>query len=122
MVWGLCGLAALHCPATATAAAIDPLPVGVGTVQSERFYAALKGNGAACRLVILPHESHGYRCPFHTLFPCSTQGHMHTLEWTKATATGAPPTPPFVSTGTHAHPGVNCHFQLSTIDADVNLC
>ena len=30
-------------------------------LQSERFYAALKGNGAPCRLVILPHESHGYR-------------------------------------------------------------
>jgi hypothetical protein len=29
-------------------------------VQSERFYAALKGNGAQCRLVLLPLESHGY--------------------------------------------------------------
>jgi hypothetical protein len=29
-------------------------------VQSERFYAALKGNGALCRLVLLPLESHGY--------------------------------------------------------------
>lgn len=30
-------------------------------MQSERMYAALKGHGAPCRLVILPHESHGYR-------------------------------------------------------------
>lgn len=29
-------------------------------LQSERFYAALKGNGALCRLVLLPLESHGY--------------------------------------------------------------
>ena len=29
-------------------------------VQSERFYAALKGHGATTRLVLLPHESHGY--------------------------------------------------------------
>ena len=29
-------------------------------MQSERFYAALKGNGALCRLVLLPLESHGY--------------------------------------------------------------
>lgn len=32
----------------------------VFVVQSERFYAALKGNGALCRLVLLPLESHGY--------------------------------------------------------------
>ena len=29
-------------------------------LQSERFYAALKGHGATTRLVLLPHESHGY--------------------------------------------------------------
>ena len=29
--------------------------------QSERFYGALKGLGATVRLVMLPHESHGYR-------------------------------------------------------------
>jgi dipeptidyl aminopeptidase/acylaminoacyl peptidase len=29
-------------------------------IQSERFYAALKGHGATTRLVMLPHESHGY--------------------------------------------------------------
>jgi dipeptidyl aminopeptidase/acylaminoacyl peptidase len=30
-------------------------------MQSERFYQALKGHGVPSRLVILPHESHGYR-------------------------------------------------------------
>ena len=30
-------------------------------MQSERLYQALKGHGGTCRLVILPHESHGYR-------------------------------------------------------------
>ncbi|CAO2826631.1 unnamed protein product [Amaranthus hypochondriacus] len=33
---------------------------GTLTMQSERFYTALKGHGALCRLVILPYESHGY--------------------------------------------------------------
>ena len=34
---------------------------GTYPMQSERFYAALKGHGASVRLVMLPHESHGYR-------------------------------------------------------------
>lgn len=34
---------------------------GTNVIQSERFFAALKGNGAEVKLVILPHESHGYR-------------------------------------------------------------
>lgn len=29
-------------------------------LQSDRFFTALKGHGALCRLVILPYESHGY--------------------------------------------------------------
>ncbi|MDR0659507.1 MAG: prolyl oligopeptidase family serine peptidase [Prevotellaceae bacterium] len=33
---------------------------GTFTVQSERFYAALKGNGGTARLVSLPYESHDY--------------------------------------------------------------
>jgi dipeptidyl aminopeptidase/acylaminoacyl peptidase len=33
---------------------------GTFPVQSERFYAALKGNGATVRLVFLPLEAHGY--------------------------------------------------------------
>jgi len=34
---------------------------GTYPMQSERMYGALKGHGATARLVILPHESHGYR-------------------------------------------------------------
>ncbi len=34
---------------------------GTFPMQSERFYGALKGHGAMVRLVMLPHESHGYR-------------------------------------------------------------
>ena len=34
---------------------------GTFPMQSERFYSALKGLGGTARLVMLPHESHGYR-------------------------------------------------------------
>lgn len=33
---------------------------GTFPVQSERMYAAVKGHGGTARLVMLPHESHGY--------------------------------------------------------------
>ena len=33
---------------------------GTFPIQSERYYAALKGHGAVTRLVLLPFESHGY--------------------------------------------------------------
>jgi len=44
---------------------------GTFPIQSERFFAALKGHGATSRLVMLPHESHGYRARqsvLHTLW------------------------------------------------------
>ena len=34
---------------------------GTFPMQSERYYNALKGHGKTARLVMLPHESHGYR-------------------------------------------------------------
>ena len=34
---------------------------GTHTMQSERLYQAIKGTGGTARLVLLPHESHGYR-------------------------------------------------------------
>ena len=34
---------------------------GTYPLQSERFFAALKGHGATVKLVMLPNESHGYR-------------------------------------------------------------
>ena len=33
---------------------------GTFPVQSERMYQAIRGNGGIVRLVMLPHESHGY--------------------------------------------------------------
>jgi len=33
---------------------------GTFPIQSERMYQAMKGNGATVRLVMLPHEAHGY--------------------------------------------------------------
>ncbi len=44
---------------------------GTFPVQSERFYAALKGNGGNVRYVVLPLEAHGYRAResvLHTLW------------------------------------------------------
>jgi len=44
---------------------------GTFPVQSERFYAALKGAGATVRYVVLPNEAHGYRAresTMHTLW------------------------------------------------------
>jgi dipeptidyl aminopeptidase/acylaminoacyl peptidase len=46
---------------------------GTFPLQSERFYDALRGHGATARLVMLPHESHGYRARESVL-------HMH-WEW-----------------------------------------
>jgi dipeptidyl aminopeptidase/acylaminoacyl peptidase len=34
---------------------------GTFTIQSERMFQAIKGNGGTARLVLLPHEAHGYR-------------------------------------------------------------
>jgi dipeptidyl aminopeptidase/acylaminoacyl peptidase len=34
---------------------------GTFPIQSERLFAAIRGNGGTARLVMLPHESHGYR-------------------------------------------------------------
>jgi dipeptidyl aminopeptidase/acylaminoacyl peptidase len=33
---------------------------GTFPLQSERMYQAVRGNGGTVRLVLLPHESHGY--------------------------------------------------------------
>ena len=44
---------------------------GTFPIQSERMYAAIRGNGGTVRLVTLPHESHGYvarESVEHTLF------------------------------------------------------
>ncbi len=52
---------------------IDDNNAGTYPMQSERYYDALRGHGATVRLVMLPHESHGYRARESVL-------HMH-WEW-----------------------------------------
>ena len=49
---------------------------GTFPLQSKRLYQAVKGNGGTVRLVMLPHESHGYRARQSVLH---TQAEM--LEW-----------------------------------------
>ncbi len=58
---------------------------GTFPVQSERFYAALKGHGATVRYVVLPLEAHGYRAResvLHTL--------AETINWLDAHVKNAP--------------------------------
>ena len=58
---------------------------GTFPIQSERLYHALKGNGATARLVLLPHESHGY---------AARESVMHTLweqdQWLEEYVKNAP--------------------------------
>ena len=49
---------------------------GTFPLQSSRMYHAIKGNGSTVRLVMLPHESHGYRARQSILH---TQA--ETIEW-----------------------------------------
>jgi dipeptidyl aminopeptidase/acylaminoacyl peptidase len=58
---------------------------GTHPLQSERYYAALKGLGAPVRLVMLPHEGHGYRAResvFHTVWETDVWLHRHLGEAT----------------------------------------
>jgi dipeptidyl aminopeptidase/acylaminoacyl peptidase len=53
---------------------------GTFPIQSERMYAALMGNGATVRYVVLPAESHGYRAREsvgHTLWEMATWLDQH---------------------------------------------
>jgi dipeptidyl aminopeptidase/acylaminoacyl peptidase len=50
---------------------------GTFPIQSQRMFQAVKGNGGMTRLVMLPHESHGYRARQSVLH---TQYEM--IEWT----------------------------------------
>ncbi len=49
---------------------------GTFPLQSKRMYQAIKGNGGTVRLVMLPHESHGYRARESVLH---TQAEM--IDW-----------------------------------------
>jgi dipeptidyl aminopeptidase/acylaminoacyl peptidase len=53
---------------------------GTFPIQSERFYAALKGHGAPARYVVLPHEAHSYRAReslMHMLWEMETWLNTH---------------------------------------------
>ena len=49
---------------------------GTFPLQSQRLFQAIKGNGGTARLVMLPHESHGYRARESVLHV-----HAETIEW-----------------------------------------
>ena len=60
---------------------------GTFPMQSERMYAALMGNGATVRYVVLPAESHGYRAREsvgHTLWEMATWLDQHVKSEKKA--------------------------------------
>jgi dipeptidyl aminopeptidase/acylaminoacyl peptidase len=67
---------------------------GTFPIQSERYYHALKGLGKTARLVLLPHESHGYR---------ARESILHMLwemqEWLERYVKQGPPEGKKVSTG-----------------------
>ncbi len=73
--------------------AIDSNP-GTFPVQSERLYAAIKGNGGTARLVMLPYEDHGY---------AGRESVMHTqaemVEWLDKYVKNASVTEPATSGG-----------------------
>lgn len=59
---------------------------GTFPIQSERLYQAIRGNGGVARLVMLPHESHGYRAKEsieHVLW--------ESLQWLDKYVKSAPP-------------------------------
>jgi dipeptidyl aminopeptidase/acylaminoacyl peptidase len=59
---------------------------GTFPIQSERFYAALRGHGATVRYVVLPLEDHGYRAResvLHTLWEM--------IDWADRHVKNAPP-------------------------------
>lgn len=62
---------------------------GTFPVQSERLYQAVRGNGGIVRLVMLPHESHGYRAKEsieHVLW--------ESIQWLDRYVKNAPPRDP----------------------------
>jgi dipeptidyl aminopeptidase/acylaminoacyl peptidase len=68
---------------------------GTFPVQSERFYAALRGNGATTRYVVLPVEAHGYRAREsvgHTLWEMTNWLDRHLKNAPPRTPPAAAPT------------------------------
>lgn len=75
---------------------------GTFPIQTERFYAALKGHGATARYVVLPHEQHGYS---------GRESVMHTLAemvaWMDRYVKNAPPRQPKPATAATAAAATN---------------
>ncbi|MBC8085342.1 MAG: S9 family peptidase [Hymenobacter sp.] len=66
---------------------------GTFPLQSERFYSALKGNGATVRYVVLPAESHGYAAResiMHMLWEMNTWLDKHVKNPPAVEATAVP--------------------------------
>jgi len=61
---------------------------GTFPIQSERMYAALKGNGATVRYVVLPFEAHAYRARENTLHTLAEM-----VRWMDRYVKNAPPRP-----------------------------
>lgn len=81
----------IKAPLLLTHGQIDSNP-GTFPVQSERLYAAIKGNGGTARLVVLPFEDHGYAAKesvFHV------QAEM--VAWLDTHVKNAKPRPPAAS-------------------------
>jgi dipeptidyl aminopeptidase/acylaminoacyl peptidase len=77
---------------------------GTYPMQSERFYNALKGLGATARLVMLPHESHGYQAResvLHMLWETERWLEMYVAGDGEATAASAPATTGDAPAGAH---------------------
>jgi dipeptidyl aminopeptidase/acylaminoacyl peptidase len=67
---------------------------GTFPIQSERLYAAIKGNGGTVRYVTLPHEAHGYQALEsleHVLY--------ETINWFDKYVKNVPPAAPATAVG-----------------------
>jgi dipeptidyl aminopeptidase/acylaminoacyl peptidase len=67
---------------------------GTFPIQSERLFQAIKGNGGTARLVLLPHESHGYRAResvLHVLAEMFDWADRYVKNRTESSASSAPP-------------------------------
>ncbi|KAH7447457.1 hypothetical protein KP509_01G107700 [Ceratopteris richardii] len=86
---------------------------GTLTLQSERFFSALKGHGAFCRLVLLPLESHGFSAResiMHVLWEMDRWLQKYCLEQPLNSPNGC---------SNHADPAVQ---QLSPVGIDSKEC
>ncbi|MEM7356535.1 MAG: prolyl oligopeptidase family serine peptidase, partial [Acidobacteriota bacterium] len=77
---------------------------GTFPMQSERFYNALRGHGATARMVMLPHESHGYRAR-ESILHMLWETHRWLETYVKKPAAESAPAAPTVERGAAAQQG-----------------